>query len=349
MRLKRLAINRLPGISQPFEIEAAGAGFHVVFGPNGIGKSSICRAVEGLYWEDRGPSQRISVNGEFDLDGEAWWGEREGARVRWQRGGEDSVPPTLPPSHNHRCFFLRLRDLIDPSPDGTQDIASEIRRQMSGGFDLDRIASDLFADVSTRHGRRERNDFNKALQDIQKAEGSHSGLQRRADQLESLRTQLDAAETSARRLISVERALGLAGRQEKHDGIEEEMNALPDGLAKLTGKEVEQIGQLQAQVDKLNERARSLERQLSEASDVQRASGLSAPPDPAELAVRRENAAELSRVELALQAARTDHSACRKELAAALSAIGDGNVNELALSLTEHGKLFEFLRASEAQ
>ena len=51
MRLKRLAINRLPGISQPFEIEAAGAGFHVVFGPNGIGKSSICRAVEGLYWE----------------------------------------------------------------------------------------------------------------------------------------------------------------------------------------------------------------------------------------------------------------------------------------------------------
>ena len=269
MRLKRLAINRLPGISQPFEIEAAGAGFHVVFGPNGIGKSSICRAVEGLYWEERGPSQRISVNGEFDLDGEAWWGEREGARVRWQRGGEDSVPPTLPPSHNHRCFFLRLRDLIDPSPDGTQDIASEIRRQMSGGFDLDRIASDLFADVSARHGRRERNDFNKALQDIQKAEGSHSGLQRRADQLESLRTQLDAAETSARRLISVERALGLAGRQEKHDGIEEEMNALPDGLAKLTGKEVEQIGKLQAQVDKLNERARSLERQLSEASDVQ--------------------------------------------------------------------------------
>ena len=348
MRLKRLAINRLPGISQPFEIEAAGAGFHVVFGPNGIGKSSICRAVEGLYWEERGPSQRISVNGEFDLDGEAWWGEREGARVRWQRGGEDSVPPTLPPSHNHRCFFLRLRDLIDPSPDGTQDIASEIRRQMSGGFDLDRIASDLFADVSARHGRRERNDFNKALQDIQKAEGSHSGLQRRADQLESLRTQLDAAETSARRLISVERALGLAGRQEKHDGIEEEMNALPDGLAKLTGKEVEQIGKLQAQVDKLNERARSLERQLSEASDVQRASGLSAPPDPAELAARRENAAELSRVELTLQAARTDHSACRKELAAALSAIGDGNGNELALSLAEHGQLFEFLRASEA-
>ena len=46
MKLKRLTVNRLPGIDRPFEIKPAGAGFHVVFGPNGIGKSSICRAVE---------------------------------------------------------------------------------------------------------------------------------------------------------------------------------------------------------------------------------------------------------------------------------------------------------------
>ena len=132
MKLKRLAINRLPGISQPFEIEAAGAGFHVIHGPNGIGKSSICRAVEALYWENRGQSQLTSVTGEFELDGENWWAEREGSRVRWQRGGEESSPPNLPTSHNHGCFFLHLRDLIDPSRDGTQNIASEIRRQMGG-------------------------------------------------------------------------------------------------------------------------------------------------------------------------------------------------------------------------
>ena len=137
MKLKRLTINRLPGINTPFEIVSKGAGFHVVFGPNGIGKSSICRAVEGLFWEDRGTTLRTSVNGEFELDGEAWWSEREGSRVRWQRDGEDSTPPSLPSSHHHSCFFLRLRDLSDPSPEGTRDVASEIRRQMSGGFDLD--------------------------------------------------------------------------------------------------------------------------------------------------------------------------------------------------------------------
>ena len=348
MKLKRLTVNRLPGISQPFEIEPAGAGFHVVFGPNGIGKSSICRAVESLYWEDRGPSQRTSVNGEFELDRDAWWAEREGPRVRWQRGGEDSFPPTLPASHNHRCFFLRLRDLVDPSPEGTQDIASEIRRQMSGGFDMDRIASDLFTGVGARHGRRERNDFNTALQDVREAEGKQSSLQRRADQLESLGTQLATAQSSADRLPSVERALGLAGRLEEHGSVVEKMTALPDGLEKLTGKEVEQIEQLQGRVNEFSERARSLERQLADASLAQQDTRLSTPLDHAELTARRANADELNRVELALQAARTEHSACRKELAAALAALGGCDVDEAALDLADHGQLFEFLRAVEA-
>ena len=60
MRMKRLTINRLPGIDQRFEIEPAGAGVHIIFGPNAIGKSSICRAVEGLYWDDRGPTERTN-------------------------------------------------------------------------------------------------------------------------------------------------------------------------------------------------------------------------------------------------------------------------------------------------
>ena len=348
MNLNRLSINRLPGIGQPFEIEVAGSGFHVVFGPNGIGKSSICRAVEALYWEDRGPSERTSVNGEFESDGEAWWGEREGARVRWQRGGEDSVSPNLPPSHNHHCFFLRLRDLIDPSRDGTRDIASEIRRQMSGGFDLDEIASNLSTGVGARHGRRERNDFNRASSDVQKAEGKQAALQRDADRLESLRAQFERAEASARRIEYVKRALGLAERLQEHAGIAAEIAALPEALGKLTGKEVEQIEGLHEQVRKFTERARTLEKKLSNAKNVQTDSGLSAPLDEAELAAWRVRADELSRVELELEAARTEHNACRKEHRAALSAIGNGNVDEVALDLSKHGQLFEFLRASEA-
>ena len=136
MRLLRLRIDRLPGIDEPYGIEAPEAGVHIVFGPNAVGKSSLCRAVEALYWSDTGPKERTRVVGEFELAGESWRAERDGPHVRWRCEGEERRPPGLPGSHHRRCFFLSLRELVDPSPDGTQDIAAEIRRQLSGGFDL---------------------------------------------------------------------------------------------------------------------------------------------------------------------------------------------------------------------
>lgn len=348
MKLKRLAVNRLPGISEPFEIEGAGAGFHVVYGPNGIGKSSICRAVEGLYWEDRGPSRPTSVNGEFELDGEAWRGEREGERVRWQRGGERNVFPNLPPSHNDHCFFLNLRDLIDSSRDGTVDIAAEIRRQMSGGFDLDKIASDLFTGVTAHRSRRERNDFNEASANVREAVGKHTDLQQRASELDELERQLHEAETASRRLTLVDRALGLARRREDLAAVVEGIEALPDALASLTGKEVEELERQQAQVDELAERARVLEHELDEAREARRQSGLADPLEQASLAAWRENADELGRIEVALEAARSERSSTRSRLASELTAMAGGDVNNVALTLPKHGELFEFLRSSHA-
>ncbi|MDP6271408.1 MAG: AAA family ATPase [Alphaproteobacteria bacterium] len=348
MRLKRLAVNRLPGISQSFEIELAEAGFHVVFGPNGIGKSSICRAVESLYWQDRGPEPPTSVSGEFELDGETWWAEREGPRLRWQRGGEDSLAPDLPPSHTRHCFFLRLLDLMDLSPHGTQDIASEIRRQMSGGFDLDQITTDLFAGAGPRHGRSEWKDFNRASLEIQDAEGRQSGLQRRADQLQSLNRELVEADQGAHRLPALERALGLAGRRQELAALEQEMAILPGALAKLGGNEVEEIERLQAQVDELGERSRELQKQMHDASQAQRDIALPGILEAGELAAWQSKASELGRLELALQAAATDNRSCLAELAAALSAMGGGEVDEVELNLDDHGQLFEFLRDAEA-
>lgn len=348
MKLKRLAISRLPGINESFEIQAAGTGFNVIFGPNGVGKSSICRAVEGLYWNDRGSSQRTSIISEFEIDKETWRVERDGSRVRWQRDGEDSVPPNLPASHNHRCFFLRLRDLINPSPGSTQDIASEIRRQMSGGFDLNQIAADQFSGVGPRHGRGERVKFNKASDDVGAAEGKQSGLQRRADELEALKAELDAAEAAARRLTAVDRALELAGRCQEHTDLAEEIAVLPQGLAKLTGKEAEDIEGLQTRIDDLNGRARTLEGNRDDARDEKSDSGLSSPLSHVELTIWQDKADELIRLELALQTARADYNATQKELAAALAALGGGKIDEANLDLADHSQLFQFLRTVEA-
>lgn len=347
MNLRRLQINRLPGINVPFAIEPDGAKFHVVFGPNGIGKSSLCRAVEGLYWNDGSAKYSTSVNGEFDLDGETWWAEREGSRVRWQHDGADSAPPNLPASYTRNCFFLRLRDLIDPAPEGTQDVASEIRRQMSGGFDLQKIVSEEFKALGSRLGRNEFRNFNRAVQAVQQAEGEHTRLQRRADELNALQEQLVKAEANRQRLEFVDRASGLVERQGKLTGLLAELEALPNSLADLNGKETDQIETDQEKLETLNGRITAYEAELAEADQSKLDAELDAPLDAAELAAWREYADELGRVEIALQTARTEYNGVRAELASALAAVGGSNVDEIDLDLEDHSNLFEFLRDAE--
>ena len=347
MKLKRLIINRLPGIDQRFEIESAGAGVHIIFGPNAIGKSSICRAVEGLYWDGRGPTERTEVAGQFELDGETWRAERDGTRLRWRREGEYRVPPGIPASHNHRCFFLRLRDLIDPSRDGTQDVASEIRRQMSGGFDLNRIVVDLFSRVSGRQELSQRKKFKTAAENVERAEGTQSALQGRADKLEALRKEREDQLEDARRLPSVKRAVGLARRKKEHAAVVAEIAALPDALANLNGQEVNEITELQDQIDQFDTRTRCLEGERNGARDSRRKSQLPAEVSKSELEVCRNKAEELKRIELQLLTATTHREGCRKEAGTALSALGGSEIDKVTLTVTENGQLFEFLRAAE--
>ena len=61
MKLRRLNIQQLPGIDTPFTIDNLGDGFHVIVGPNGIGKSSLCRALSALLWEDLDQTGHITA------------------------------------------------------------------------------------------------------------------------------------------------------------------------------------------------------------------------------------------------------------------------------------------------
>ena len=347
MRLKRLSIDRLPGIDEPFEIKPAGAGIHVVFGPNAIGKSSICRAVEALYWGDRGPSERTYVTGEFQLDRESWWAERDGSRVRWRCDGEDRMPPGLPASQHHRSFFLRLRDLVDPSRDGTEDVASEIRRQMSGGFDLARIVRDRFPEVTRHSARPRRNEFGKAMRAVQEAEGRQAGLERRAARLRALKAELEGSLRAACRLPFVVRAVGLAARIEQHVEVVRRVEAMPPALARLSGEELDQVGRLQGQIDELGERELRLEGKGETHRTARRDTRLPGEIDGADLEVWRKRADELERTELELRTARMERGERQRQVEAAHGALGGGDLERAALTLQEHTRLFEFLREAE--
>ena len=349
MNLKRLTIHRLPGIRDRFEVKAGGPGIHIIFGPNGIGKSSICRAVEGLYWQESSLRRQTLVAGEFEHDGAIWRAEREGTTLRWSDGEKPRASPNLPASHHSLCFFLNLRELVDNSPGSTDEIAADIRRQMSGGFDLDKIAEDLFSPVTHPRKRTERREFNNASAEVERAKREQSILQQSVGELEERRARLKKADTACARLQHVDRAKRLAERREELAGIEEELQAMPSALANMTGKEPEDVAQHQERLAELEKQARTRKTELRDAHANREQSRLDAPLDEAHLPTWRQRADDLAQIELALGAGRADLEEARHKFASALEAVGGRDIDTASLSLPGRGELFEFLRDSDSQ
>ena len=347
MILKRLNIGRLPGIDQPFSIECPGPGIHVIYGPNGIGKSSICRAVKSLYWGDRGPSERISVDGQFEFEGDLWWVEREGSRLVWRSGDDTRVAPSLPLSHHEHCFFLQLRDLIDPSRGGTQDIASEIKRQMSGGFDLQQIVDTDFPILSPQYGRHQRREFNKAEQWVQSEEVRQVGLQRDADRLRDLETQRDQAKSDYQSLRFVDVAITLVDNKKHFDEVNQEISDLPDALERILGNELEEITELQSKVDDYDQRIQETTDQRANARERKRQSRLDEPLDQTELTIWTERADNLDKNESKLQDEKLYRATCEREYQSARKALGTIEFEDASTTLDDHGRLYRFLRTSD--
>ena len=113
MKLRRIDIQRIPGIAGRLEVDQFSDGLNVIVGPNGVGKSRMSQAIRGLLWNGSFKEPRLIAEGNFEHEGVAWHVERDGARHRWQRDGVDSEPPPLPAQELDRCFFLGLRDLLD--------------------------------------------------------------------------------------------------------------------------------------------------------------------------------------------------------------------------------------------
>ena len=104
MRLRRLRIRSLPGITSEFTLEAK-PGLNLVVGPNGSGKSSILRAVFAVLWpRHASPSP---------LDVESWWqlGKRRFHGTRYGSG-----PTRWPAVTAWACWIFSRPMPVAPTP-----------------------------------------------------------------------------------------------------------------------------------------------------------------------------------------------------------------------------------------
>ena len=348
MKLRRMRISRLPGIEDPFTVEGFSDGITLIVGPNGIGKSSLCRAMRHLIWPKESSRQSTSASALFE-DAQGQWSVQADSQLpRWQLNGVDTEPPSVPAGHLDQCFFLRLPDLIESTQNAGNDVASEIRRQMAGGFDLSAVASQFSSKIGNRPGRSERKKFHEIQTKINAAKLKQEDLSNQESRLDALAQEIEAVDGAQRRLPHVENAIGLHTHRDELDAVEEALESMPSVLESLSSKELEHVESIDSDLEKKAIHQRTAKRDLQQAITDAEATGLIERIPESELATARAYVESMTTSDRDLQSAKNSQEGKKRALNQARQSCGGRDDVPESVDLPEASKLFAFLRTLDS-
>lgn len=289
MRLRRLEITHLPGIRPGFTLEDTGPGINVVTGPNASGKSSLVRALRLLIDESAtAPTGPLTLSAELEGDAGRWRVTRTGTQIVWQKDGRPVERPQLPRGNFLHCYWLAMDDLLDEG-DTEHEIVERLRRELSGGFDLDVVRRNLF-DIGPRHGQSQERAFQKARQGLQAVVREYEALDRKRERLPELDEKIQGGEAADAEARKVQLALELLDAQRERKATEARLKAFPAGMDKLVGDEKERLEELEGRQVRLTNERREAEESRTLAQRNVDATGLGeTPPDSADLDARKQD------------------------------------------------------------
>ena len=237
MILRRLFLGRAPGIAQSFTLDQLSEQINVIVGPNGSGKTSICRALAATLWPSRDSPARLEIETIWDEDGITLRAECKGPRVSWDKDGVSVESPSLPDRHLATCYRLGVRDLMQEHSATDKEIARRIRIQMAGGYDVQGVINEGFA-AKTRPGANERRAITEAKAEVGKVQSKFSALAADEDRLVGLENQRRRAKKAARELKLLDGAIELAKLRKNREDLDEDLASYPSNLDAFTGDEI---------------------------------------------------------------------------------------------------------------
>ncbi|MGY6587828.1 MAG: AAA family ATPase [Wenzhouxiangella sp.] len=271
MKLKRLEINRLPGIEQPFAVDFEPQAVNVITGPNGSGKSSLVRAVRALLYPGSSPNW-YELSAEWDDEGAAVACQRTGQQTRWTRQGETVSAPRLPDADSLGAYLISSEDLVGLGQT-EQHISSRLRTLLAGGYDLDALLQQAPLTAPPRPQKLAR-ELEQTRSQLASKEREYAALDDEMARLAALEEELDATATAAGRLSACEDALALADALARRQAIESILiDEYPGGMDRLRGDELERLDQIHQALAARNQALTLARRQLDQAREELERSG----------------------------------------------------------------------------
>ncbi len=269
MKLRKLSIRRMPGFEEKgFVIEGLGAGLNVVTGPNASGKTTACRAIQGLLWsETLSGISPVSLAADWAEESKTLRVELEGSKLKWQRNGMPCETPLLPGTHVASCFTVTIDDLFFGSKADT-GFVERVACEMAGGYDLNSVRNINAFKISRTRGNKELKELENAKKEVGRIAVAQRALLVEEEDLDEFEKQEREARTAQARLTTLQDARDLIGIRSSISEAEHILGDFPKGMELLHGDEVRRLEQIQNDLDNAKQDLQAASDAAEEASQL---------------------------------------------------------------------------------
>ncbi|MFN3597138.1 MAG: hypothetical protein ACK41D_07690 [Rubricoccaceae bacterium] len=321
LAFRYLDVRSFYGYAHPgLALRKAEPGLNVVFGPNGQGKTTLARALQGVLWPETVRPFRPSLEAAFETGAASWHVAFDAGEARYQRDGADADRLALPDALHRACFHLPLTDLL---LDDDTAFADAIARDAAGGVDLRAVREALgFRPAGPQRTLAETTRASEAAARVRELTREREALRADEARLEELHRRIEDATAQAERAhfyaLLEERAARAAEAERAFRAIQ----AFPEALARVTADTAAQhhaLAEACARTAAEAEAARAAAQAALAAAAAHAWAGVQAPDLLLrETRARARGAAERDRVE-----ARRRHAGAAERERRARGALGD--------------------------
>lgn len=229
--LSSITIARAPGFgaNQFPVIEEFSDSLNIIYGPNGVGKSTLLRNLRALIYQ-RETETRSEAYGRLRIGEDVWELERSGKVVKQLRQRDGAIIDLPGVNEEFReSYWFALHELVAPALQHHTVFFEMAKRQMQGGIDLDQAERELeaitqFAGKGLKEARTvvaakaklneskkrigETKELGEEIQRVKTSLANRPELQARGKRLEEIRSYLELKHAYERQKAEVE----------KHDG-----------------------------------------------------------------------------------------------------------------------------------
>lgn len=244
--LKDLSIQKMPGFSKGLKaLNGLADNINIIAGANGSGKSSTARVIQQLIWRNK--TKGLNVDGSVLINNEPWEIKLDSERTTIQRNGNNDEISGIPTVEGQHRYMLALHKLVE---DKEHDLAKEIAKESIGGYDIDAAKSSLgYSSKVFNKSVSEYKNFHNAEKKYKEVRDQQKELKKEEETLDRLKEEKEEAQQANLLSEFYNKVTEYLEAKLKYENLSNEMKAFSDSMEKLSGKEFENIQELENQIE----------------------------------------------------------------------------------------------------